>query len=114
MILARVKAQTFPCLRSKYFGLVLAVSASMKTVIIVSKCNRVTKINLFESWYQFHFKGVCAGVILKKVVLRGRHEFQIKKGEENLMYVQLLKFEDSTLVGTILKAKSLNECWDRS
>lgn len=86
----------------------------MKTVIIVSKCNRVTKINSTESWYQFHFKGVCAGEVLKKVLLRGRHDFKIEKGEEYLMYVQMLKFENSTLIGTILKAKLLDECWDRS
>jgi hypothetical protein len=86
----------------------------MKTVIIVSKCQRVTKINQEESWYQFHFKGVCAGEMIRQVILKGRHDFQIAKGEEYLMYVQLLSFESGVFRGHILKAKPLDECWDQS
>lgn len=86
----------------------------MKTVIIVSKCHRVTKINSFESWYLFHFKGVCAGEILKKICLKGANELGIKKGEEYLIYLHLLKFEDETLIGEIIKIKPISDCWDRS
>lgn len=86
----------------------------MKTVIIVSKCQRVTKINSFENWYHFHFKGVCAGEILKKICLRGAKELGIKKGEEYLIYLRLLKFEEETLMGEIIKIRPINDCWDRS
>ncbi len=86
----------------------------MKTVIIVSKCSRVTKIDLTESWYEFHFKGVCAGELLKKVILRGRHDFGIRKGEEYLLYVQMISFSDSVLRGKILRSKPLDDCWDKS
>jgi hypothetical protein len=86
----------------------------MKTVIIVSKCSRIIKLKQSESWYEFHFKGVCAGEALRKVLLRGRKEFQIKKGEEYLIYVQLFFFEQGVLKGSILKMKLLSECWDRS
>lgn len=86
----------------------------MKTVIIVSKCLRVTKYTPEESWYEFHFKGVCAGESLRKVLLRGRHDFDIKRGEEYLMYVRMLSFENGTLKGIIIKLKKLDECWDRS
>ena len=95
-------------------GLVLAISAYMKTVIIVSKCLRVTKFNSHESCYEFHFKGVCAGETLRKVILRGRHDFGIQRGEEYLMYVQMLSFEAGILKGSIIKLKKLDECWDRS
>jgi hypothetical protein len=95
-------------------GPIFALSAGMKTVIIVSKCLRVTKFNPHESTYEFHFKGVCAGEALRKVVLIGRHDFLIKKGEEYLMYVQMVAFEEGTLKGHILKAKPLDECWDKS
>lgn len=86
----------------------------MKTVIIVSKCLRVTKINLDESCYDFHFKGVCAGEVIKKVSLKGSHQMLIKKGEEYLMYVQIISFERGVLKGLLLKVKLLDECWDRS
>ncbi len=86
----------------------------MKTVIIVSKCSRVINLNPTEDWYEFHFKGVCAGEALKKVLLKGRKDFQIKKGEEYLMYVGLISIANATLRGDILKVKPLSECWDQS
>ena len=86
----------------------------MKTVIIVSKCLSVTKFNSSESTYGFHFKGVCAGEALRKVILKGRLDFQIKKGEEYLMYVQMLTCENGVLKGSILKVKKLEDCWDKS
>jgi hypothetical protein len=48
------------------------------------------------------------------VLLQGRHDFAIKRGEEYLMYVQMHSFEGGTLRGVILKAKLLDECWDKS
>ena len=95
-------------------GPIFALSELMKTVIIVSKCLRVTKFKTHENTYEFHFKGVCAGVALRKVLLDGRHDFEIKQGEEYLMYVQMHSFEDGILRGQILKAKYLEECWDKS
>lgn len=86
----------------------------MKTVIIVSKCSRVIKLNSFEDWYQFHFKGVCAGEALRKVLLKGRKDFSIKRGEEYLIYVSLISITEGTLRGEILKVKLLSDCWDRS
>jgi len=86
----------------------------MKTVIIVSKCLRVTKFNSSESTYEFHFKGVCAGEMLKKVLLRARHDFAIKKGEEYLMYVQMHSFQDGVLKGQVIKLRKLDDCWDKS
>ncbi len=86
----------------------------MKTVIIVSKCSRVIKLNQSTDWYLFHFRGVCAGETLKKVLLKGRKDFEIKPGEEYLLYVSLLSIEEGTLRGEILKVKILSECWDQS
>jgi len=57
---------------------------------------------------------VCAGELLKKVILKGRIDFGIQRGVEYLMYVQLISFEDGVLKGSILKLKKLDECWDRS
>ncbi len=95
-------------------GPILAIIYGMKTVIIVSKCLRVTKFDPQTSWYEFHFKGVFAGEAIKKVMLLGSQSFSIKKGEEYLMYVKLLSCEQGLLKGTILKAKILDECWDKS
>ena len=86
----------------------------MKTVIIVSKCLRVTNFNATESSYEFHLKGVCAGERLRRVTLYGRHDFNIVKDEEYLLYVNLITFEAGVLRGRIIKLKVLSECWDRS
>jgi hypothetical protein len=86
----------------------------MKTVIIVSKCLRVTKFNSNESSCEFHFKGVFAGESVRRVILMVTHNFSIKKGEEYLLYVQLNEFKEGKITGQILKAKLLDECWDRS
>lgn len=47
-------------------------------------------------------------------MLRGRHDFKIKKGDEYLMYIQMLSMECGVLKGIILKARPLDECWDKS
>lgn len=86
----------------------------MKTVIIVSKCLRVTKINNFESRCEFHFKGVCAGEAVRKVVLRCLPSQEVVKNEEYLLYVNLVTFDAGVLNGTIVKAKLLRLCWDKS
>lgn len=86
----------------------------MKTVIIVSKCIRVTKFDFNHGCYEFHFKGVCSGEILRKVILKGKYDFQIKKNEEYLLYVQLESFERGVLKGSIIKVRLLDECFDRS
>lgn len=86
----------------------------MKTVIIVSKCFRVTKFGPDESWYEFHFKGVCSGELVRKIQLLGKHSLKIKKGDEYLMYAQMISFEDGVLKGSILKSRLIDDCWDRS
>ena len=86
----------------------------MKTVIIVSKCSRIIKLNPTEDWLEFHFKGVCSGEALRRVRLKGRKDFNIRPGEEYLMYVRLISCGQGVLIGEILKVKILNDCWDRS
>lgn len=95
-------------------GPILALSVNMKTVIIVSKCLRVTKFNSEASWYEFHFKGAYAGERVKKVMLQGSNQPSLKAGEEYLIYVRLLSCVEGVLRGEILKFRPLDECWDRS
>ena len=92
----------------------LLLSVHMKTVIIVSKCLRVIKLNRSEIWYQFHFKGVFAGESLGKVLLKCHKEPHPQKNEEYLIYVRLLSVERGVLKGEILRIKNLEDCWDRS
>lgn len=84
----------------------------MKTVIIVSKCLRVTKFGPKESSYEFHFRGVCAGEIVQKIILSGCAP--ITKGIEYLISVQVFSIEAGVLKGSMLKAKRLDECFDKS
>ena len=95
-------------------GLHLALSANMKTVIIISKCTRVIKINSTENLFYFHFKGVCAGQVLRHVILKGAPNLKLKKNDECLLYVKLVSCNEGTLQGEILKVKNLNACWDLS
>jgi hypothetical protein len=86
----------------------------MKTVIIISKCTRVIKLTTDERWYEFHFKGVCAGERLSKIMLRSENNFQICKNEEYLIYVSIISLCDGTLKGQIIKIKNLEDCRDQS
>lgn len=75
---------------------------------------KVVKHTTAENLFHFHFRGVCSGEALKKVILKGNKDLNLKKGEEYLMYVQLVSFEVGTLKGNIIKCKALDECWDKS
>ncbi len=86
----------------------------MKTVIIVSKCLRVTKFGPGPQLYEFHFKGVYAGENLKKVMLKGGDDMRISKGEEYLIYLKVETVREGTLFGQLIKVKMLDDCWDRS
>lgn len=86
----------------------------MKNIIIVSKCLRVINLKGAEVQCYFHFKGVCAGETLNKVILTKPGELEIKAQQEYLMYVQFHSCEKGVLRGKILKARLLEECWDRS
>jgi len=85
----------------------------MKNFIIVSKCLRVTKINNEKGWYEFHFKGVFAGNIVKKVLLFSP-VLSINVDVEYLIYAEPIAFHENTLRGKVVKIKPLEECWDRS
>jgi hypothetical protein len=84
----------------------------MKTVLIVSKCLKAVRLDRDECWYHFHFKGVCAGEELRRVILKGKRDGSIRKDHEYLLYVQLVSFEEGALIGNIVKSKALDECWD--
>lgn len=86
----------------------------MKTFIIVSKCSGVIKPNQRESYYFFHFKGVFAGIYLKKLQLNGNSELKIKKGEEYIIFAQFLRCKGSTLEGRIIKFEALEDRFNRS
>jgi hypothetical protein len=86
----------------------------MKTVIIVSKCIRVIKLKNSEIWFEFHFKGVCSGSVLRKVLLISSVGAVIEKNEEYLIYVRTISCIEGVLRGEIIKSKALSECWDRS
>jgi len=86
----------------------------MNTVIIISKCTRVIKINSIENLFYFHFKGVCAGEVLRQVILKGALTLKLKKNDECLLYVKLVSCNKGTLRGEILRVKNLNDCWDLS
>jgi hypothetical protein len=86
----------------------------MQTVIIISKCTRVIKLKTDETWYEFHFKGVCSGVKLSKIMLRSKELVQVFKDEEYLIYVGVISHQGGILKGDIIKIKNLENCRDQS
>lgn len=86
----------------------------MKNFIIVSKCLRVTKISSNEFQGEFHFKGVFAGEVVKKVLLVSRTDTQISPHSEYLIFAEFIACEMNVLRGRIVKIKNIEECWDKS
>lgn len=86
----------------------------MKNFIIVSKCLRVTKINTETGWYEFHFKGVFAGEIIKSVILCSSPLVLMEKGTEYLIYAEPIAVVENVLKGKVIKVKRLEDCWDKS
>jgi hypothetical protein len=86
----------------------------MQTVIIISKCTRVIKLKTDEIWYEFHFKGVCAGEKLSRIMLKYRENDQVFKNEEYLIYVGVISIQEGVLKGEILKIRNLENCRDQS
>jgi len=92
----------------------LCILNCMKTVLIVSKCLRVSKVNKNENCYYFHFKGVYAGEILKSIKLYGQVSWEIHKDEEYLVYAEFLENQNGVLFGKVIKSKRLSDCSDLS
>jgi hypothetical protein len=86
----------------------------MKTLIIVSYCLKAFKNKKRPHTYEFHFKGVCSGEVLRKILLESDTELCIKPRDEYLLYVQVKKISEGILEGKILRAKALKDCWDCS
>lgn len=86
----------------------------MNTVIIVSKCLRVTKFTFDKKKFEFHFRGVLVGNKIRKVELIGGSDLNIRKDEEYIIYVKIVTLENGIMKGLILKTRDLEECKDRS
>ena len=85
----------------------------MKSIIIVSKCLRVIKLNS-DTFYEFHFKGVCQGRLIKKIRLKGLQNQEIVPGGEYIIQLRDQRYMDHLLEGEIVKFRLLEECLDRS
>lgn len=86
----------------------------MKAIIIISKCSKIKLLNNDEIVCEFHFKGVYAGHVVKRILLKAAINHNIIKNEEYLLYVQLIRCNREVLEGKIIKVRLLSECWDKS
>jgi hypothetical protein len=86
----------------------------MNTVIIVSKCLRVTNFTFNKKKYEFHFRGVFVGNKIRRIELTGASDLNIKKGEEYILYVKIVTLENGIIKGFILKSRDLEQCKDQS
>lgn len=95
-------------------GTISALSEKMNTVIIVSKCLRVTKFTFDKRKFEFHFKGVLKGIRIKKIELVGLENLGIKQGQEYILYVKIVAIERDKMKGEVLKSRELQDCRDES
>lgn len=86
----------------------------MNNVIIVSKCLRVTNFTFNKKKFLFHFRGVYVGKKIRKIELVGDCNLSILKGEEYVLYVKIVSFENHVVRGTIIKFRDIEELKDLS
>lgn len=85
----------------------------MKSIIIVSKCLRVIKFESHEC-YEFHFKGIFKGQLIKKIRIEYSNKTTLLPGKEYLVHLRDPKVNESVLEGTIVRVRLLDECFDKS
>jgi hypothetical protein len=109
-----IKITWFHDLSAPIAGIIVAISKSMRIIIIISKCLRVTNSSQEGISYEFHFKGVYAGELIKKIILTSDQNSIIKPQQELMICAGLVRVSENTLYGKIIKFKRLDECHDLS
>lgn len=79
----------------------------MRTVIVISRCldTRPGKIN-------FHFRGFYAGSEVRALQLSSEEHSKWQLNEEYVLYVKVLRIDQGTLVGSVLRWRLLDELTD--
>ena len=78
----------------------------MRDFIIISKCLRVTNRELNE--FEFRFKGIYQGQIIRKVILSSPAHGLVT-GDEYVIHVTKSDFMDGVLKGEVKRLKKLNQ-----
>lgn len=60
---------------------------------------------------EFHFIGFYGGIGIKRVYLRHGEYFDIKAGEEYLIYLKVEQVIDGRLTGQILKCRNVKDLY---
>jgi hypothetical protein len=81
----------------------------MKTIIVVAKCLHIT-----GTVAEFHFKGVCMGQGIHKVLIDIGSHVGVRMDVEYLVYVSLESIVKGVLKGNAIKIKPLPACWEVS
>lgn len=79
----------------------------MKDLIAISFMTNRTKKNQGR----FHFKGAFMGAYLREIEIIGIDDYKIEKGEEYILHLKIISFEQKTgkLIAQILKARALDD-----
>ena len=84
----------------------------MKSVIVVSICEKVKKMNGGNLLYEFHFRGFLSGYRITKVFVESERIKDIIVNEEYVLYLEIIKIEQTYLYTRLLKSKALkNICY---
>jgi hypothetical protein len=78
----------------------------------VSICEKVKKLKNEEFQYEFHFKGFLSGNKITRILVSSPLEKGILKGEEYILYLEIIKIKETVLHTSLLKSKALkNICY---
>ncbi len=83
----------------------------MKTVIVVSKCQRVRVVG--SNWNgDFAFKGFYSGEEVRSLHLLGSGR-EMQRGEECILYVKIMSMHRGVLTGEVLRWRRLEDLLNR-
>ncbi|OUR93083.1 hypothetical protein A9Q84_21505 [Halobacteriovorax marinus] len=83
----------------------------MQKVIVISGCQK-SRVNRFCCEYDFHFIGYLCGKKVTKIKITSRSDQKIMKGDEYLLFLEVLSLKRGVLLASLIKFKNLkNICY---
>ena len=80
----------------------------MKCFVAVSRLIKIKKNNGLIFYY-FHFRGAYEGRMIKGISLEMKEGNCFKKGEDYLLYLAFIRFENDHIFAKMIKAKALRD-----
>ncbi len=79
----------------------------MKSIIVVSICEKSLGLLDGSCLFEFHFKGYLSGNKINKISVHSSISKSITVGEEYILYLEIIKIDKMVLHTKLLKLKEL-------